>query len=303
MPSGAAADLLEVVEKNAETPAKEQADAPPAAKAPGLSRPPTSRKMLQEERQKDLKKAQVRNYAADADSDGLADGFFDDSKANRAQAQRRFFQKLDATKEWAENNYYHLPIEQQLADLVPASAFWADYAAHDGKTPFLSTHFAEATGNFTEMMLALAVLDLPFEAGKHTEALDGLSYNLTAASPLVMFHREIREAARAEQPGAVLVAQRFFRADDRYRNEGNGAELNLDLAVLSNETIVIDLEARTIWSTYRGQMPGALARTSDLTGFCLQPGSTYVSVLATTTGSPTIVCVALWRDTFASCDG
>jgi hypothetical protein len=159
--------------------------------------------------------------AADADGDGTPTGYFADARADRAQAQRRFFQKLDATKEWAENNYYHLPIEQQLADLVPASAFWADYAAHDGKTPFLSTHFAEATRNFTEMMLALAVLDLPFEAGKHTEALDGLSYNLTAASPLVMFHREIREAARAEEPGVVLVAQRFFRADDRYRNEGN----------------------------------------------------------------------------------
>ena len=159
--------------------------------------------------------------AADADGDGTPTGYFADARADRAQAQRRFFQKLDATKEWAENNYYHLPIEQQLADLVPASAFWADYAAHDGKTPFLSTHFTEATRNFTEMMLALAVLDLPFEAGKHTEALDGISYNLTAASPLVMFHREIREAARAEEPGVVLVAQRFFRADDRYRNEGN----------------------------------------------------------------------------------
>ncbi len=81
-----------------------------------------------------------------------------------AQA-RRFFQKLDQTKEWAENNYYHLPIEQQLADLVAVNEFWADYAEHDGPGPVPVRSFPQATRNFTEMMLALAVLDLPFKAG------------------------------------------------------------------------------------------------------------------------------------------
>lgn len=151
----------------------------------------------------------------------LLEDLFEDESVARQAAQRRFFQKLDSTKEWAENNYYHLPIEQQGADLVPASAFWADYAVADGSVPFLSPHFLEATRSFTEMMLALAVLDLPFEADEHTEALDGLSYAATAGSPLVIFHREILEAERAEEPGTVLVAQHFFRADDRYRHDGN----------------------------------------------------------------------------------
>ena len=146
--------------------------------------------------------------------------FFAAGRLNR-EAARRFFQKLDQTKEWAENNYYHLPIEQQLADLVTINAFWADYAAHDGKTPFLSKSFPQATRNFTEMMLALAVLDLPFKAGQHVEKLDGVRYTLEAASPLVIFHREIREAPKAEEPGGMLVAQHFFRADDRYRHENN----------------------------------------------------------------------------------
>ncbi|MCC6738789.1 MAG: hypothetical protein IT452_07060, partial [Planctomycetia bacterium] len=137
------------------------------------------------------------------------------------QSARRFFQKLDQTKEWAENNYYKLPIEQQLADLVTVNEFWADYAAHDGKTPFLSKWFPQATRNFTESMFALAVLDLPFKAGAHVEKLDGLRYVLEAASPLVVFHREIREAARSDEPAGVLVAQGFFRADDRYRHENN----------------------------------------------------------------------------------
>ena len=137
------------------------------------------------------------------------------------ETSRRFFQRLDQTKEWAENNYYHLPIEEQVGGLVAVNAFWADYAAHDGPGPFLSPSFPLATSNFTEMMLALSVLDLPFEAAEHAEQLDGLRYTVTAASPVVVFHREIRPAARAERAGPVLVAQHFFRADDRYRHEGN----------------------------------------------------------------------------------
>lgn len=156
-----------------------------------------------------------------ADAPAFLHSFFENESGARAAAERRFFQKLDQTKEWAENNYYQLPIEQQNADLVPASAFWADYAEHDGKGPFLSEHFTAATRNFTEMMLALAALDLPFEAAKHEETIAGLRYALTAASPLVVFHREILEAGRADEPGSVLVAQHFFRADDRYRFEND----------------------------------------------------------------------------------
>ena len=106
--------------------------------------------------------------------EALADApalFFNAEGANRDQA-RRFFQKLDRTKEWAEDNYYHLPIEQQLADLVTVNDFWADYAQHAGDGPFLSQAFPQATRNFTEMMLALAVMDLPFKAGQHQEKLE-----------------------------------------------------------------------------------------------------------------------------------
>jgi len=149
-----------------------------------------------------------------------AQNFFAAAVAERGAA-RRFFQKLDLTKEWAENNYYHLPIDEQVAGLVTVNDFWSDYAKHPGQTPFLSKAFPQATRNFTEMMLALAVLDLPFKAAHHGEQLDGLRYTLEAGSPLFMFHREIREAPKTDAPGGMLVAQHFFRADDRYRQENN----------------------------------------------------------------------------------
>jgi hypothetical protein len=171
--------------------------------------------------------------------------FFDAKDKERAE-QRRFYRQLDKTQEWAENNYWHLPIERQDADLVKDNAFWAAYAAHDGRTPFLSEAFMGATSNFTEMMLALTALNLPFEAAPHGEKVEGAVYSLTAGSPLVFFHREIKEAVGSGQsavgsgqsavgsgsrqseavpsapdPNDVLVAQHFFRADDRERFENN----------------------------------------------------------------------------------
>ena len=105
------------------------------------------------------------------------------------------------------------------------SAFWRDYAAHlaEGKKgAFVSPHFTEASRNFAEMMLALAVLDLPFDAPKHTGKADGGQFTLTAGGPVVVFHKEIKPAAAANAAqGQLLVSQSFFRNGDRYRQEGN----------------------------------------------------------------------------------
>lgn len=173
-----------------------------------------------------MKAGQAMSLGLDADEDGegKAEQVFFAGKLGAREKQRGFYQRLDKTQEWAENNYRHLPIEAQNAGLVNANAFWADYAAHDGQTPFLSSAFMEATANFTEMMLALAVLDVPFKAAPHEEGIEGARYSLKASSPLVFLHREIKGAARPAA-GAVadgiLVAQHFFRADDRERFENN----------------------------------------------------------------------------------
>jgi len=134
---------------------------------------------------------------------------------------RRLYEKLDKTQEWVENNYYKLPIEEQFAQLVTVNAFWRDYADHDAAQPFLSTNLAEASRNFTEMMLALSLLDLPFAAGEHKTEFAGSQMTLTAASPMVVYHEEIREAGSLVEQTPILVSQNFFRHGDRYRFEGN----------------------------------------------------------------------------------
>lgn len=145
-----------------------------------------------------------------------------DEKA-REQRQQQFYRKQPPTQEWAENNYYRLPIEQQLEELVIANAFWRDYAAWDGKKPFLSTHVAEASGSFTEMLCALAVLDLPFpsDAKEPKSEVKDLSLTLTPTSRALLFHREIKPAAIDKNAPKLLVSQNFYRHGDRYIQEGN----------------------------------------------------------------------------------
>ena len=134
---------------------------------------------------------------------------------------RQLYRQLDKTQEWAENNYYQLPIAAQNGVLVPVNAFWRDYAAQDPKLPFRSTHIAEASTNFTEMMFALSVLDLPFRSVEHEATFNGAQLVLSTKSPLIVFHEEIRGAEPAAGDTPILVSQNFFRLDDRYRLVNN----------------------------------------------------------------------------------
>ncbi|HVC92066.1 MAG TPA: hypothetical protein VND64_00155 [Pirellulales bacterium] len=144
--------------------------------------------------------------------------FFDDSLGDREQL-RQLYRKLDKTSEWAENNYHHLTIDQQTAALITVNAFWRDYAQHDPATPFLSRHLAAASRNFPEMLLALAVLDLPFESPKHETRFDDAAMTLTPGGPVIIFHEQVQPAAVPDGAAKVLVSQNFFRHGDRQRIE------------------------------------------------------------------------------------
>jgi autotransporter-associated beta strand protein len=152
----------------------------------------------------------------------VAPGFFGGEEMGLQRALvRPFFRALGPTREWAENNYYLLPIAEQNGGLITVNQFWRDFAEWNGEAPFLSSHLAEASRNFPEMMLALGVLDLPFTSPKHETKTDGGKYTLTAGGPLVAFHKEILPATQAKGNSELLVSQNFYTQGDRYREEGN----------------------------------------------------------------------------------
>jgi hypothetical protein len=225
------------------TPAAESTPAPPSPpKAAAAAEPLVMRKEMEQlqKAQESAKKsapgkpADSRERQLTRDKNG-ADGpaakqeveFFDadGTQSNKRGLARQFYRKLDKTMEWAENNYYHLTIDQQNAALISVSAFWRDYAAHDPSKPFLSKNLAEGSRNFPEMMYSLAVLDLPFEAPKHTTKFEGTTMTLTPGGPLVVYHEEIQPTGAPDGKTKVLVSQNFFRQGDRHRME-NGEQVD-----------------------------------------------------------------------------
>lgn len=161
-------------------------------------------------KQADANRAVARNMA-----------FFDVAALRQLrETQSVFFQKLPETREWAENNYRHLPIAEQTAGLIRPNAFWKDYAEWDGEGGFFSEHFPAATANFTEMLLALSVLDLPFTAGEHERVVRDNVLTLRAASPVIVFHEEIEETPLAARRPPILVSQNFFRHGDPFEMVG-----------------------------------------------------------------------------------
>ncbi len=212
MPPGAKAPLDRPQAGDKPEPARPESNAEDPARAGGAAG--RGAKYKAKNGDKELREGDEKALKKDFD----ATEFYADDRTI-AKLAPQLYRKVDPTQEWAENNYYHLPIGQQVAALVPISDFWLDYVKHDGKTPFLSRHLADASRNFTEIMFALSVLDLPFTAGKHDVKFDGGRMTFTPGGPIVAFHEEVRPA----QPGAgqvqILVSQNFYRHGDRFREE------------------------------------------------------------------------------------
>lgn len=188
---------------------------PPAAASPAPD--PSDRKVAEVEEV-------LADEAPEEDAEGLADGVrlrrqLDADNKRRSEAGR-FYRDPRTTQRLVEHNYWHLPIESQVADLIEFDEFWRDFAAAGGDAPFVSAHVAQAAGSFAEMILALSVLDLPFTAEE--AALERVGDRLTIRSegPQILVRKELLAAtAAAESP--VLLSQNVYRMDERYRYEGN----------------------------------------------------------------------------------
>ncbi len=144
----------------------------------------------------------------------------DDDDLRRRASQRALYRGPDRTRELVEDNYWHEPIAEQDGELIPVNAFWLDFAQVPAGAPFVSTHVAEAAGNIHEMLLALALLDLPFTPAEPVRTAEGTRLSLRAGSPLLLVSRQLKEAVAGEHASSVFVGQNLFRLDDRTRLVG-----------------------------------------------------------------------------------
>ncbi len=163
---------------------------------------------------------------ASAGRAGLDQGMVDDfhfyedvSKLRALREQTKsLYRRLPSTREWIEQQYYQLPLNQQSPDLVSANRFWRDYASHRGDG-FLSPYFVEAHRSLTEMMFALAVLDLPEQAPEHEVNYANNSMSFTAGGPLIVFHQQFQPAELEADRSTILVTENFFQKNDRVRHQ------------------------------------------------------------------------------------
>ena len=119
---------------------------------------------------------------------------------------KRLYRRLAPTQEWIENNYYLLPLERQTADLVAVNRFWRDLANHK-KGPFLSPYFTDAHRSFTEMMFAMAVLDLPLTATDGKAVYKDRTMTYTAAGPTIALHQQVRGVNLEEGNTKILISE------------------------------------------------------------------------------------------------
>ena len=143
------------------------------------------------------------------------------------------YRSLDKTEEFAEMHYWNVKTTQNTAHLVTFSEFWADFAMHRAKygepflpdgsanaayVPFVSRNFALAAGSLNEMLLALAVIELPFtnDDASDVQVSEGKVVYTAKSAPVVLFHKDLQEASEPEAT-TVLVGQNYFDPSDRYK--------------------------------------------------------------------------------------
>lgn len=184
---------------------------------------------------------------------GESEQLLADMEQDRAARERvrGLYRAPERTQAWIESDYWHVRPEEAGPDLIEPDPFWLDFAERDPSESFRSPHFAHAAGNRTEMLLALAVLDLPFEAGKHAIDVEGRTLSLRAASPLFVVRKDVLEARPAQDTAPLLMSQDLFRLDEPWRHEGSErrdafvtGELQVDVAygcrvVLTNPTSAV----------------------------------------------------------------
>lgn len=122
----------------------------------------------------------------------------------------------DRTRVWREANYYrHSGATDET--LIPLNRFWLDLASWDGKGPFLSPHFNACATNANEALMCLALLDLPFKAGRPEVVVDGNRLRVKAREPMLLFYRDTRAADKVAPESPLLVRQTFCPLGEPFR--------------------------------------------------------------------------------------
>ena len=127
------------------------------------------------------------------------------------------FRTMGVTNEYIERKYYK---SETIVQGDKSIKLWTDFVAHTlnpetQDRPFLSENFIYTTSSITDILAALAILDLPEQ--KESHAVDNSAgFKLTAGSTCMIFSKQMKEKGNEKLDLDVIISQRFFDPNDRY---------------------------------------------------------------------------------------
>ncbi|KAM3583056.1 hypothetical protein VKS41_004811 [Umbelopsis sp. WA50703] len=212
------------------------------------------------------------------DSDGDEEALME----SRKQLSSEFrYQYKERTREYCETNY----LSENIA--IAGNGFWLDYLRHASSEPFLSERFMQASHSFTEQMLAMAVMELPFKGDAKTSSQFLSEHNqikVTASTPALVFHRSLKLCEVSTKEENLLVVQNIFNAS-KYTAQQNkrvhvtGEDLKKSVeygihVVISNmtaETFVIEVS----YQIPIGSVPTRSSKYLDAIPIRIEPFTTW----------------------------
>lgn len=144
-------------------------------------------------------------------------------RANRESPSRRgrFFQMLDQTREWAETQFYRVRLQDQTPQLIPPSPYWYELLQNGRDENFLSKNLDMPVGSINEALLALAVLDLPFESAQPEMAVENDRLVVSSQQPAIAYVQSIEPAEAGDTNSSILVGQDIYISEPHTDEESN----------------------------------------------------------------------------------
>ena len=132
------------------------------------------------------------------------------SLSRHAGVAIQLYRSLEATRKWAETQYFHVPLSNQNTELARVNAFWRDFVDHPADKPFLSEHLDAPVSSLSEALMALAVMQLPIESKAVELAVEEGRLVASHPTPSVAYIQSIETVDPAAIPTSILVGQDIY---------------------------------------------------------------------------------------------
>lgn len=127
-----------------------------------------------------------------------------------AMAKQKLFVSLEATRKWAESQFHRVPLNQQTNALVPASKYWLDYLNRKDNEPFVADSLDLPTHTVNEAIMALAFLDLPFDAVPPELSVENDRLLISTKSIVAAYVQSVEKTEAVKTPVSILVGQDIY---------------------------------------------------------------------------------------------